>query len=117
MNAAIVVAFLLTLAGGPQTPAQTASSTAAPTLAEAQARLQANDPAGAVKLLEIITKATPADVSAWRLLGTAYRRTKDADRALSAYRKTLELEPESVQAFYDLGTAYALKREYWKDLH
>ena len=118
MNPALVVAALfLTLAGGPQTPAQPASSAAAPTLADAQARMQANDPAGAVDLLETITKATPADVSAWRLLGTAYRRTKDADRALSAYRKALELEPDSVQAFFDLGTAYALKRDAEQAFH
>ena len=45
------------------------------------------------------------------MLGMAYQAAKDLDKALSAYRKALEIEPESPQVLYNLGTAYALKQD------
>src|SRR6185369_13928080 len=36
---------------------------------------------------------------------------KDTDKALAAYRKALEIEPESPQVFYSLGTVYAVKQD------
>jgi hypothetical protein len=90
---------------------QTTTTTPAPTIADAQARIQANDPAGAVKILETITAATPANAAAWQLLGTAYKQTKAFDRALGAYRKALDLPPPSPQALYSIGAVYALKQD------
>ena len=89
----------------------TAQSPAPPTLAAAAARLQAQDPAGAARILEAVTAREPANGRAWRLLGVAYQRVKELDKALAADRKALELEPDAPQVLYNIGTAYALKQE------
>ena len=89
----------------------TAQSPAPPTLAAAAARLQAQDPAGAARILEAVTSREPANARAWRLLGVAYQRALEFDKALATYRKALELEPGAPQVLYNIGTAYALKRE------
>ena len=81
------------------------------TIAAAAARLQAQDPAGASRILEAVTAREPANVRAWRLLGMAYQRGQDLDKALTAYRRALEIEPGAPQVFYNLGTAYALKHD------
>jgi len=86
-----------------------AQSPAEPTMAAANARLQAQDPAGAARILETITAREPGNTRAWRLLGVAYQRAKQLDQALGAYRRALELEPNAPQVLYNLGTAYALK--------
>jgi Tetratricopeptide repeat/FG-GAP repeat/FG-GAP-like repeat len=82
---------------------------APPTLAEAQGKLLTNDPAGAVTLLEAITAREPGNARAWRLLGVALQRTKQVDRAIAAYTRSLELDPGNPVAFFNLGTAWALK--------
>ena len=86
--------------GPPQSP---------PTIADAQARLQAGDPTGAATLLEVITARTPADVSAWQLLGTAQLQAKNGDGALAAFRQVLTLRPDSPQTIYNMAAAHALK--------
>ena len=88
-----------------------AQSPAEPTMAAASARLQAQDPAGAARILETITTREPANSRAWRLLGVAYQRDKQLDQAVGAYRRALELEPDAPQVLYNLATAYALKGE------
>jgi hypothetical protein len=79
------------------------------TVADAQARLQANDAAGAIAILEALTAREPADPSAWETLGNAYQAARDPDRALAAYRRELTLQPDSPQAYFSLGTTYAMK--------
>jgi hypothetical protein len=81
----------------------------APTLADAQARLQAQDPAGAAKLLEDITARDPRNARAWRMLGTARHRAADYDKALEAYRTALTLEPDHPVALYNMGASWARK--------
>src|SRR3954454_16364218 len=82
-----------------------------PTVAAAAARLQAQDPAGAARILEAVTAREPGNSRAWRLLGTAYQRAKEIDKAIGAYRKALAIEPAAPQVLYNIGTAYALKHE------
>ena len=69
------------------------------TVAAAAARLQAQDPAGAARILEAVTMREPANGRAWRMLGVAYQRTKDQNfKVLSdlaraaAEAQVLELE-------------------------
>ena len=64
-----------------------------PTVAEAAARLQAQDPAGAARILETVTAREPANVRAWRLLGTAYQQAHELDKAVTAYRRALDIQP------------------------
>ena len=52
------------------------------------------------------TKLAPSWDTAWTNLGSAYRgkgRLEDAD---SAYRKALELNPRSAEAYFNLGILY-----------
>ena len=96
--------IVLTIAGSAQPPAE-------PTIAAAAARLQAQDPAGAARILEAVTAREPANLRAWRLLGVAYQSGKELDKALAAYRKALEIQPDAPQVLYNMGTAYALKQD------
>ena len=49
-----------------------------PTMAAAAARMQAQDPAGAARILEAITAREPANGRAWRMLGIAYQARQGA---------------------------------------
>jgi hypothetical protein len=82
-----------------------------PTIAAAAARLQAQDPVGAARILEAVTAREPGNARAWRLLGVAYQTGKELDKALAAYRKALDIQPDAPQVFYNIGTAYALKQD------
>ncbi len=113
---ALLVAALLTIPTPAAQPAppqtQPAGATAGvPTMADAQARMVASDFAGAAKVLEAITSHAPGNQRAWQMLGTAYLRSKDADRAIVAFQKVLALQPQSWQAVYNIGAAHALKND------
>lgn len=82
---------------------------AAPGLAEAQARMQARDPAGAAKILEGVTAREPGNVRAWRMFGVALQQSQQLDRALEAYRKVLAIQPDAPVVMYNIGCVYALK--------
>lgn len=99
-------AFLIAAAAA---AAQSPAPAVAPTLAEARALLQGGDPAGAVTLLERITAAQPEDGQAWTLLGTALRRAKQPDQAVAAYARSLALDPDQPQVFFNLGAAHAAR--------
>jgi len=98
----ITLVLSLAAGAGAQPPVE-------PTIAAAAARLQAQDPAGAARILEAITAREPANWRAWRMLGAAYQGARELDKALAAYRKALDIEPGSPQVLYSLGTAYAVK--------
>jgi hypothetical protein len=83
--------------------------TAPPSVAQATARLQAQDPAGAVKILDAVTAREPGNVTAWRTLGAALLQTKEPDRAIVALEKALALQPNRPDVFYNLASAHALK--------
>lgn len=59
----------------------------------AQQRLQDGDYAGAIALLERTTAAHPQNAHAHTLLGMAYERNGERDKAISSYQKALQLEP------------------------
>ena len=60
----------------------------------------------AVKGLEEITGGNPADPENFYLLGNAYTSNKDYDKAVIAYKKSLELSPRFSKARYNLGSIY-----------
>lgn len=90
---------------------QTPQPAPEPTLAAATARLQANDPGGAARILEAVVGREPANGRAWRNLGVAYQGAKDYDKAIAAYQRALEVEPAVPTPLYQLGLVYALKQE------
>jgi hypothetical protein len=73
-------------------------------------RIQAQDPAGAAKILEGVTAREPGNAHAWRLLGVALQQSKQYDRAIEAYQKALAIQPDPT-ATYNIGTAYARKND------
>ena len=100
--ACLVVVLSVSLTAAAQQPSSQA-------LAEASAKIQAQDFAAAVKILEGVTASEPANTRAWRMLGTALQQNKQLDRALEAYNKFLALQPVAPVIFYNIGTVYALK--------
>jgi hypothetical protein len=55
--------------------------------------------------------AEPTTARGWRMLGVTHQRAKELEKALAAYRQSLELDPSSPVTFYNIGTLYALKGE------
>ena len=80
-----------------------------PTLAAAAARLQANDPATAARILEAVTAADPANARAWRTLGAAYQAMKDYERARRSYLRALDVEPAMPAPLFSLGVLSAIE--------
>lgn len=80
-----------------------------PTVAQATARLQAQDAAGAVKILDAVIAREPENVMAWRTLGVALTQTKEYGRALAALQKALDLQPGTPIVLYNIGAVHALQ--------
>jgi hypothetical protein len=62
-------------------------------------------------LLFLQPPAEPTDARGWRRLGVTRQQSGDLDGALAAYRRSLEMEPDSPVALYNVGTVYARKHE------
>lgn len=78
-----------------------------PTLAAGAARLHAKDNAGAIKILDAVTRNEPKNGRAWRTLAAAYQNQKDFDQAISAYQHALEVDPSVPSPLFNLGVIYA----------
>jgi hypothetical protein len=89
--------------------AQGAPPVPTPSIPAAMSHFYRGDPAGAAKILESVTAATPGDANAWRLLALCYRKTGELDRSMIAYQKAIALEPNSPAAIFNLAGVYALK--------
>ncbi|MEO6324847.1 MAG: FG-GAP-like repeat-containing protein [Thermoanaerobaculia bacterium] len=94
-----------------QTATPTPSAAPAPTMADAMSRLRANDPAGAIKILQPLTEREPNNARAFRVLGIALHQTKQYEQAVDAYTRVLAIEPNDATALYNLGCALALEGE------
>ena len=88
-----------------------AATPSEPGLPQAMASLQSGDAAAARKILEALVAREPANARAWRLLGTACIKLKDADCADAAYRKSLDLEADAPQSLYGMGDVFALRKD------
>jgi tetratricopeptide (TPR) repeat protein len=107
-----VAALALAANGVLAMPALAANSPAlAPRLAQAVQALQSGEWAKAAAMLEPVTKNNPGDAAAWRALATAYQNLKDYDGAIAAFRRALNIEPDSPKVFYSLGDCYAAKSD------
>jgi tetratricopeptide (TPR) repeat protein len=53
----------------------------------------------------------PKTAREWRQAGAARQKAKDYDGAIEAYRKSLEIEPDSPAVFFNLGTTHALNHQ------
>ncbi len=58
-------------------------------------------------------KLEPRDaLAAWNNLGVCYKEMKDFDKAVSALKKALELDPLLVSAYFNLGEVYGRLRNF-----
>lgn len=105
---AVAIALLAVAAAGAGTGG---ANTQEPKLSAALTQLQAGDAAGAARSLRVITARDSRDAQAWRALGTAEQQLHNYDRAISAYQRALQIEPDSPRIFYSIGTAYAAKHD------
>jgi hypothetical protein len=78
---------------------------------KAQAFIQAKDYDSAIKTLEEFLKANPARSAAWNLLGAAYTRKGDYDKALQAFAKANSAPHFRSQSLYNSACVYALKKD------
>jgi len=76
---------------------------------KAQALIQSKDYVAAIKILEEFLQANPARPGAWNILGTAYLRTGEFDKALQAFAKTINSPQFKSQSLYNSACVYALK--------
>ena len=89
--------------------AQGAPTVPAPSIPAAMNHFYRGDAAGAAKILEGVTAATPGNANAWRLLALCYRKTGELDLSKAAYRKAIALEPNSPAAMFNLAGVYAIE--------
>ncbi len=54
----------------------------------------------------------PEDPAVWFVYGLYLHRKKDLDGAIEKYRRALELQPNNLEAHYNLGLAYAERKQY-----
>ena len=54
----------------------------------------------------------PEDPAVWLVYGMYLHRKKDIDGALQKYQRALELQPDNLEAHYNLGLVYAERGQY-----
>jgi|SRR5665213_474015 len=78
--------------------------------ADAQKRLAAHDPDGAVRILEEAVALAPQFSTAWNALGVIAFQTGDDDRAESLFRKALAADPGAFEPLVNLGGVLLKKK-------
>jgi tetratricopeptide (TPR) repeat protein len=85
----------------------------------AMARLQLRDgykPGGRYYTVECYfdraLRWRPEDPAVWLVYGMYLHRKKDTEGAIERYKRALELQPDNLEAHYNLGLVYADRREY-----
>lgn len=71
------------------------------------AALNASQYKDAERALSRVTRATPDNAEAWRMLGMANAGQSDLKGARKAYEKAVKLQPDSIEAHQGLGVALA----------
>ena len=72
-------------------------------LEHAEQQLRKGDTAGALRELTEVVKLRPNYVPAWMLLGSAYLRTQQQEKAEASFRKATALNPNLPLAWYNIG--------------
>jgi cytochrome c-type biogenesis protein CcmH/NrfG len=80
------------------------------------APLAANGPAREIPTLEAMVAQDPKNVKAWVQLGNDYFDTHQAQKAIDAYSKALELQPNDPNVLTDQGVMYREVGQYDKAL-
>jgi cytochrome c-type biogenesis protein CcmH/NrfG len=80
------------------------------------APLAANGPAREIPTLEAMVAQDPKNAKAWIQLGNDYFDTHQAQKAIDAYSKALELQPNDPNVLTDQGVMYREVGQYDKAL-
>jgi hypothetical protein len=64
-----------------------------------------------IPALEALVAREPANGRAWRNLAAAYQSAKEYDKAITAWQRALDVDPAMPTPLYQLGLAYALKKD------
>jgi hypothetical protein len=80
-----------------------------PEVSAAQAALQAGNADSAIRTLEAFFQRTPNAVAGRLLLGNAYRRKGDLDKALAAFLAVSQPRPQRLQATFNAAGIHALR--------
>jgi predicted Zn-dependent protease len=71
--------------------------------ADGQALVAAKKPADAADKFQAVVDAEPTFAPGWYALAAARRRAGQCDRAISAYRRYAQLQPDETEPYYGLG--------------
>ena len=94
--------------GPSSTPPSMTAPTKDPNYLAAERLIQAKDYRGAIPLLEQVVAKNPRDADAQNNLGYSLRNLGDNRKALAAYTKALEIDPDHKGASEYLGQLYLL---------
>jgi predicted Zn-dependent protease len=83
----------------------------APSYADAKSMIDGKDYAGALPLLEAITKAEPNNADAWNLRGFANRKLGNLDDAAKFYTKALHINPGHLGALEYQGEMFVQMKD------
>ncbi len=64
-----------------------------------------------IAALELEVAKNPTNANAWTQLGNQYFDTNNYDRAIMAYKKSLELNPQNADVWTDMGVMYRRSRQ------
>jgi rhomboid protease GluP len=81
-------------------------------LEHAEQQLRKGDTAGALRELTEVVKVRPNYVPAWMLLGSAYLRTQQDDKAEAAFQRAAQLNPKNPAVLAQLGALYLRDKRY-----
>jgi rhomboid protease GluP len=81
-------------------------------LHNAEQQLRKGDTAGALQELTEVVKLRPNYVPAWMLLGSAYLRTQQDDKAEAAFQRAVQLNPRNPAVLTPLGVLYLRSKRY-----
>jgi len=81
-------------------------------LEHAEQQLRQGDTAGALRELTEVVKLRPNYVPAWMLLGSAYLRTQQQEKAEAAFQRAAQLNPKNPAVLAQLGALYLRDKRY-----
>lgn len=87
----------------------TNAAQAVPTLAEARADIDAENWNAAIEKLTLIVAANPQSADAYNLLGYSFRNAGNTSRAMQAYDKALDLDPNHTGALEYQGVLFVME--------
>ena len=67
---------------------------------------------GAITALEFLVSKSPSSASYWTQLASAYHKNDQLDKAESAYKKLISLEPDNKDNYLNLGIVYRDKSQF-----